>query len=49
MKDIHVAKYIRRGDVFMQCHRHGERKGEMRFNRVLKGTLSETRSITLLR
>ena len=35
-----MAKYTGRGDVDMQCHRHQERKGEMRIVILLKGTRS---------
>ena len=39
-KEIHIAKYNRRGDMVMQCHHHSQRKGEMRIVIVLKGTFS---------
>ena len=37
---IYIAKYNRRGDVVMQCHRHWERKRELRIVSALKGTLT---------
>ena len=39
-KEIHIAKYNRRGDVVMQFQRHRKRKGEIWIVLVLKGTLS---------
>ena len=34
-----IAKYNRRGDVVMQCHRRWAREGKMWIVTVLKGTL----------
>ena len=35
MKEIHFAKYNRRGDVVMQCHHHLAREGEVRIVSVM--------------